>query len=273
MAMHYKIGFLGAGNMTQAIVKGLVESNTTPANHIWVSNRTPGKLQKLSEQWVVQVAPNNEALIENCDVIVLATKPQDLGKAIEPLMSIFNPQQIVFSLAAGVTMNELEKKMQGCRLARVMPNTPATIKRGVTGYLLNMDDAGLETVVEDTFSPLGHVMKVEDESQLEALTVACASGTGFVFELMMYFQDWLEEHGFDLIDARKMVVKTFAGASLLAAKSQDKSLEDLQSRVTSKKGVTSAGLESMRELEIERLLRYSFEKAALRNQELAKQSL
>jgi len=126
-------------------------------------------------------------------------------------------------------------------------------------------------VIEDLFRPLGLVRETEDEMQFEALMVACSAGTGFVFELMSYFQEWIEERGFDPLDARRMIIETFAGASLLAAQQKDLTLEDLQQKVTSKKGVTAAGLESMRELEVERLLRYSFEKAALRNQELAKQ--
>ena len=88
---------------------------------------------------------------------------------------------------------------------------------------------------------------------------------------MMYWQDWIEERGFDPEVARKMTVETFLGASLLAAQANGTPLEDLQNKVTSKKGITAAGLQSMRELEIERTLRYSFEKAALRNQELAKE--
>ena len=79
------------------------------------------------------------------------------------------------------------------------------------------------------------------------------------------------ERGFEPDVARKMVIETFLGASQLAEQSKGTQLEDLQSKVTSKKGVTAAGLQSMRELEIERALRISFEKAALRNQELAKE--
>ena len=87
---------------------------------------------------------------------------------------------------------------------------------------------------------------------------------------MLYWQEWLEEHGFASHVARKMTVETFLGAALLASENKDAPIDDLLSKVASKKGITQAGLESMRELEIERALRYSFEKAALRNQELAK---
>ena len=151
-----------------------------------------------------------------------------------------------------------------------MANTPAVIKKGLFGYVMSQEDAGVETLVEDLCSPLGSVFKMADEDQFEAFMISCASGTGFVYELMTYFQDWIEERGFEPAEARQMVVETFLGAALLAEQSKETPLEELQSKVTSKKGTTAAGLQSMRELEIERALRYSFEKAALRNRELAK---
>lgn len=271
MRIPYKIGFIGFGNMAQAIVRGLLDARVTQPEAIFASNRSPGKLQKAVDQWGIQKKANNEEIVDHCDIVILATKPQDLAAAIDPISSLFRPGQIVISLAAGLQLRSLEKKLPDSRLIRVMPNTPTVINRGVIGFLLKKEDPALEALVEDLFSPLGYVLQVSDEEQLEALTVSCSSGTGFVFELMMYFQDWIEEHGFDPMTARKMVVETFLGASKLAALSVDRSLEELQNQVTSKKGVTSAGLESMREFEIERALRYSLEKAALRNQELAKQ--
>lgn len=271
MHVHYKVGFLGVGNLAQAIIKGLIESKIVDSKHIYASNRSPGKMQKVAEMWGLQAASTNEEVIDAADIVILAMKPQDLSAAIDPIASSFREGQIVISLCAGIRLSSLGKKLPQCRLVRVMPNTPTVINRGVIGFLLQEQDEGLETVTEDLFSPLGYVLKVQDEDQLEALTVSCSSGTGFVFELMMYFQDWIEERGFDPMTARKMVVETFLGASQLASLSADQNLEDLQNKVTSKKGVTAAGLESMREFEIERALRYSFEKAALRNQELAKQ--
>lgn len=265
-----KIGFLGAGNMAQAMIKGLIEGGI-PSKNIFASNRSQGKLQKLVETFKVQPAASNEELIDSCDIIILAVKPQDLLIALEPVTRAFDEHKIVISIAAGIRMEKLERYIQGARLARVMPNTPSLIGRGVIGYLLNDDsDDALESTVEDLFTPLGHVIKVTDEDQFEALTVSCSSGTGFVFEMMMYWQDWIEEHGFSVEEARLMTIETFVGASLLAAQARE-GVEDLQARVTSKKGVTAAGLQSMRELEIERALRISFEKAAMRNKEMARE--
>ncbi|MBX2995116.1 MAG: pyrroline-5-carboxylate reductase [Bdellovibrionaceae bacterium] len=271
MMKHYKVGFLGVGNMAQAIIKGLVESKVVAPDHIYAANRSPGKLQKATELWGLQPLATNEEVIDKCEIVVLAMKPQDLSSAIDPLVGLFNEGQIVISLAAGVQLRQLQRKLPQCRIARVMPNTPSVISQGVIGYLTGANSEALDTVVEDLFTPLGYTLKVQDEEQLEALTVSCSSGTGFVFEMMMYFQDWIEERGFDPATARQMVVQTFLGAAKLASLNAEQHLEDLQHKVTSKKGVTAAGLESMREFEIERALRYSFEKAALRNQELAKQ--
>jgi pyrroline-5-carboxylate reductase len=265
-----KIGFLGAGNMAQAMIKGLIEGGI-PANHIYATNRSEGKLVKLVEQYKINSLPNNEDLIDICDIIILAVKPQDLLTALEPVGRAFDENKIVISVAAGVRMQMLEKFLNGARIARVMPNTPSVIGRGVIGYLLNEDDDdALESTVEDLFEPLGRVIKVTDEDQFEALMISCSSGTGFVFEMMMYWQDWIEEHGFSIEEARVMTIETFVGASLLAAQARE-NVEDLQARVTSKKGVTAAGLQSMRELEIERALRISFEKAAMRNKEMARE--
>lgn len=265
-----KIGFIGAGNMTQALVKGMVESKAVRPQNIIISNRTPGKLIKLSELYGVETREHNELVVEECDVIILAMKPQDLPKALEGFANQIREHQIVISLASGINFESLNKQIPEGRLVRLMPNTPSIIGRGVIGFICEENDEFLRSLMEDLFSSLGIVLEVDSEDQFDALMVSCSSGTGFVFEMMMYWQDWIEEHGFTEEMSKKMTIETFLGASLLAAQSVGIDIEELQSRVTSKKGVTAAGLNSMRELEIERALRLSFEKAALRSQEISR---
>lgn len=267
-----KIGFIGSGNMAQAIIRGMIEGSWLQPQQIWASNRSPGKLQKLVDDYKINAASTNEQVVETCDIVILSVKPQDLASVMEATGSIFSEQQIVISLAAGIRMQTLEKYLPNCRWVRLMPNTPTLIGKGVLGYLMNdPDDEGLDGLIEDLFSQLGSVIRMETEDQLEALTVAASAGTGFLFELMMYWQEWIEEHDFDPQVAKKITLKTFLGAAQLAMQSLDSSLEELQNRVASRKGVTAAGLESMRELEIERALRISFEKAAMRNSEIARE--
>lgn len=264
------IGFLGCGNMAQAMIQALVSSGAIEASKIWVTNRSEGKLKKAREEFGVQTFANNEELVEQCDIIFLAVKPQDLGEALEPLASSFHESHLVLSLAAGFPLESLEKLLPNVSmLARVMPNTPAVIRRAVVGYSLSRGAESSEETVRELLSPLGYVVRCEEGEEFQALTVACGSGTGFVLELMQYWQEWLEEHGFDVVTARRMTMETFLGASMMAERALETSFQDMQDKVVSKKGVTAAGLQSMRELEIERALRYSFEKAVIRDSELS----
>src|SRR5690606_33928190 len=203
--------------------------------------------------------------------VVLATKPQDLAQAVEPISMAFSDRQIVLSLAAGISIEKLEKLIPSTKLfARVMPNTPIKVRKGVIGYALSESAEIYDEDILNILNPLGLVVSIPDGESFQALTVAAASGTGFLFELMEYWQDWIEGYDIEPEVARQIVTQTFLGTALLAEKQDQMSFEDLQTQVTSKKGDTFAGLESMRELEIERLLRLSLEKALLRDTELSK---
>lgn len=266
-----KVGFIGCGNMAQTISKGWLETETLKASQIYATNRSQAKLLKFAEETQIQALESNEKLIEECDIVILSVKPQDLLQAIEDFRHSFDENQIVMSLAAGVSIDDLSKAIHtSVRLVRIMPNTPSSIKEGVIGFATNSTDEKLNVVVDDLFSPLGLVVETEEGESFEALMVSASSGVGFIFELMIYWREWLEEHGYDEETATLMTLKTFLGAAKLAEQSKNLKFEELQSKVTSKKGVTAAGLASMRELELERGLRYSFEKAVLRDRELSK---
>lgn len=257
--------------MGQAIMRALISSGVVPKEHVFATNRSPGKLKKIEETLGVTSVNTNEELVDLCDIIILGVKPQDLVGVLEPIASSFHDGHLVISIAAGFSLQSLKRLLpEVVGLARAMPNTPATIREAVVGYCLAEGAEAYEESVEEVLTPLGLVVAVDEGEMFEALTVSCGSGTAFVFELMLYWQEWMEEHGFDPITAREMVVQTFVGASKLAAASPEIAIQELQDRVVSKKGVTAAGLQSMRELELERGLRYSFEKAVIRDQEISR---
>ncbi|MGE0527823.1 MAG: pyrroline-5-carboxylate reductase family protein [Bdellovibrionales bacterium] len=269
--MKDSIGFIGAGNMCQAIVEGWIARGLATPSELYVSNRSEGKLRKISEQFKVNACSTNEDLVDQCRVVIIAVKPQDLEAAIEPIASSFDADQIVISLAAGIPLSRLKKLLPQCKhLVRMMANTPARIMKGTFGYCTPSNDLLVDRFMDRMFKPLGFTTRLDEGEPFEAFAVATSAGVGFVFELMIYWQEWLEERGLDPGDAQAMTVHTFLGAAELALKSAPQNLEELQAKVTSKKGITAAGLESMRELEIERLLRYSFEKSALRDRELSR---
>ncbi len=262
------LGILGIGTMGQAIVKGLVESQTFAPERIFFSNRSSGKIEKVKKLYGIQHLATNEELVEQSDILIIAVKPQDLEEALEPCRNTFSADQIIISLAAGVDFKALRRWIPVGHLTRVMLNTPVFVRKGVVGFLSENDL--YEKMIEDLFLPLGEVVKLEAGDPFEAFTVASSSGTGFIFELMTYWQEWVEEHGVSPEDARRIVVQTFLGTAMLAQNSHE-SFEEMQNKVSSKKGMTGVGLESMRSLEIEGLLRMSFNKAAVRYRELGSQ--
>lgn len=268
--MKETVGFIGAGNMCNAIVEGWLVKGLIKPDEIFVANRTPGKLQKLEEQFKIKICNTNEQVIENSDVVILAVKPQDLETAVENISSAFDEDQLIISLAAGVKLRKLKKLLPHCKnLVRLMANTPAKIMKGSFAYCTSNDNLRADSFMDRMFKPLGFTIRLDEGDAFEAFSVASSAGVGFVYELMIYWQEWLEEHGLEADTAQQLTIHTFLGASELALRSETQSLDELQSKVTSKKGITAAGLDSMRELEIERLLRYSFEKSALRDRELA----
>lgn len=263
-----KIGFLGAGNMGEAIIRGLLDAGFEKSN-LLATTRTDHKLQKISDQYGIVAKKNNEELIEESDIVILGVKPQNLYEIIEPLTSTFSEGQIVISLAAGISLEQLERWILNTKqIARVMPNTAIKIKESVIGYAVSEKSSGLDTVIEDLFGSIAMVVPAEEGEQFQALMVACSSGIGFVYELMSYFQDWLVGYDFDEEQAKDMVMQTFLGAAEMVRYNENAKLSELQARVVSKKGVTDAGLTAMREMEIEGLLRMCFEKAVLRDRQL-----
>ena len=267
-----KVGFIGVGHMAQSILSAFVENGILGAKQIFVHNRTPGKARKMVDRFGVTALKTPEQLIENSDIVILATKPQDLLSLLEPLRNIFTEDKVVMSLASGVQLSTLKKFVRKGHLVRLMPNTPIFVRQAVIGFCLMESHWMLENLVKKIFSPLGYVVLVEEGEEFSSMTVAASSGTGFVFEIMQYWKDWLQEHGLIPETACRIVIQTFMGAALLAQENPELSFDELVSKVASKKGVTSAGLESMRELELEGILRMSFNKALMRDQEIAREN-
>lgn len=264
-----KIGILGCGNLGQAVLGAVIESGLVPRENFFITNRMERKSAKLAEEFGVNALHTNEELVDQCEVVIIGVKPQDLYQALEPIASSFHDGHTILSLAAGIPLSALAELIPNTRsIVRVMPNTAARAKRSVIGCAATAAAQSQMGWIKPLLETMGYVVPVEDGEMMEAIVVGASSGIGFVFELMIYWKEWLEERGIDPETAKKITVQVFSGAARLAEDNARTSLEELQRKVTSTKGVTAAGLDSMRELEIERALRYSFEKAAMRDKEL-----
>lgn len=269
-----KIGFIGAGVMSRAVITSLVETKTIHPEKIYLSSRSPDKVSKLAEEFGVVAMPSSDEIIELADIVFLAVKPQDLQDLLENIGKSFEEHQLVISVAAGFDLKLLRSYIPRANtIVKVMPSTATKIQRGVLGYLFEDEEAQQrqEALVREVLSPIGLPVCAANEELFNALMVACSSGVGFILEFMQIWQEWLEEKGYNFEEAGKMVSETFMAASALAqGSSQD--FASLQRQVTSKKGVTAEGLESFRSMDLDRTLRIGFENALLRNLKLARRS-
>lgn len=264
----HKIGFIGCGNLAQSILSSLLTHKVVKPDNIYFTNRSKVKADKIINDYSINYIIGNDELIDLCDVVIIAVKPQDFFQGIEPYVANFRENQIVISLAAGIGYTELCSLISTTnQIVRVMTNTAASVSSGVVGYIHSLESKNLDSLVETLFTSIGDVYKLSNEEEFSAFTVATSSGIGFVFEIMTYWAEWLEQYGIPKDVAERMITQTLIGATQLS-KLNKVSLTDLQNKVVSKKGVTLAGLESMREMELDRLFRVSFEKAVMRDKEL-----
>lgn len=229
------IYFLGGGNMASAIIAGLVSSSPQSSKNITVIDHNAEKRQKLIQTYKINAAAELPKLNEQ-DVLILATKPQDLKSAcadIEP------NNAMVLSLAAGVDVETLSSYLHGhTRIIRTMPNTPAQVGLGVTGLYGASNIAQADKDIADQImSSVGTTIWVDAEDQINDIICISGSGPAYVFYLMNALFLAAKEQGFSEEDAKKLSLATFKGAVILAEKSED-SFEQLQQNVTSKGGTT-----------------------------------
>ena len=265
-----KLAFLGAGSMAQNLIRGYLSQSNIKAQNILISGRNSKKRDKLSKELKIQAFSSNEELLETADIVFICVKPQEARQAVEELSHQWDSRHTVLSIMAGVSFKQLKKwGLRSKRLARLMPNTNVCMGQGLLPFCSVEQKDSLNSFIEELLKPLGQTFGLEEERLLEPLTVACAGGSSFVLEILEYWQEWLMGEGFSLEQAKNLSLKTFLGTSFMAEKRKNKSFSELQKEIAHKKGVSQAGLDSMRELELERVLRLSFEQAKLRLKELS----
>ncbi|RUO72347.1 pyrroline-5-carboxylate reductase [Pseudidiomarina sediminum] len=266
------IAFIGAGNMTQSIVGGMVASGY-PSNQIWVSNPSPAKLEKLAHELNVHTSHDNAEVAKHADVIVLAVKPQLMADVCAALRNEVADlaDKLIVTIAAGIRIEKYRDYLgANIRMIRVMPNTPSLVGKGMSGLVADdrvSDDD--KAYITEAFDGVGATLWVADEDELDILGAVAGSGPAYFFEFMASLQKAAVGLGFDREKARAMVQQTALGAAEMAIAS-DLELEDLRKQVTSKGGSTAKGIEQYQAYDIDKISDDAVKAAVQRNQEMAK---
>ena len=228
MKKQYQLGVIGYGNMAHAILQGAIEKGVLQNEQICLFDIDRGKV----EGEAFSSAKNLKELAEKCRFLLLSVKPQVFHEVLENIIFADNT---LISIMAGITKKSIQGKT-GCKVARIMPNTPAMIGEGMSA----IDAAGLsdeeKSFVFSLFEAVGHVVSMRDE-EMDLVTAVSGSGPAYVY----LFADAMIQSGIRLglshQTAKELTLQTIVGAGKLAQYSQEE-LSELINKVCSKGGTT-----------------------------------
>ena len=239
-----KIGFIGGGNMAEALIKGIIGAEVFSAGDVLVSDVSSERVHYLAGRYGVQAVSSNVELLGKADIVVLSVKPQVIDDVLGEIAGKLRDGAVVISIAAGVTAAKISGALAGATVIRVMPNTPALIGQGASGiYSANASEAQMDMAVK-LFGAVGIAVVVEEEGLIDAVTAVSGSGPAYYFAMMEEMIRTAEELGLSSDIASQLVLQTAVGAGLLAkdAAEMGEQPAQLRQKVTSPGGTTEAAL-------------------------------
>src|SRR5258708_7494928 len=262
-----RILFVGGGNMATALIGGLLQEGFKPGD-LRVVDVSEQARQRLQSRFGVNAIAAVDGDIAE-DAVLLAGKPQQMHAGAQNLRACLRGQ-LVISIAAGIRTADLARWLGGHeRIVRVMPNTPALIRSGVSGlFAAAAVEQSDRDRAQNILGAVGGVVWVRNESDIDVVTAISGSGPAYVFYFIEALEQAAVELGLNAAQAHELAIQTFVGAAKLAAGS-DESAGVLRARVTSKGGTTEAALKSMEASDVRRKIVDAAQAAARRSRELA----
>lgn len=267
------LGLLGAGNMAEALIRGVLSAGTIAPSAVTASDVSAERRQFIAESLKIRTTENNQEVVSSSEVVVLCVKPQQTDDVLKQIAAVFRPEHhVLASICAGVPTSRLEKFLpSGARVVRVMPNTPMLVGLGASclcaGAHTRSEDLAL---IEELFSSGSLTLRVE-ERMMDAVTGLSGSGPAYLFYLVEAMIDAGIAEGFTREQASLLASRTVLGAAKML---EDTKLppEELRKRVTSPNGTTQAAIERLDATEVKPRIVAAIRRAAERSRELGKQS-
>ena len=265
-----KIGFVGAGNMAGALIRGLLRAGQIDANSIWASDPVDVQLRRLKRTHKIEVTRDNRQLVRGSQTIILAVKPQNMAAVLDEIRSESNPRKLFISIAAGFPLRRLEAGLGGqARVVRVMPNTPALVGKGISVAVpgAKATPADLKHTLK-LFKAVGEAVSITGEDLLDAVTALSGSGPAFVYLFAECLIEGGVRGGLPQNLASQLAHATLGGAAAMLSESGLSSRE-LREMVVSPGGTTAAGLTTLDSLHFREAVIAAVETATRRARELA----
>ena len=265
-----RVGFVGGGNMGEALIRGLLGTNLVPAELLSATDVRAERPAQLTKQYGITAHGDNTRLVREADVVILAVKPQIMAGVLAEIAPAVTARHLLISIAAGVATATIRAGLgKDARIIRVMPNTPALVLQGATalakGKGLQADDLG---TAEEIFGAVGRVV-VLDEELMDAVTGLSGSGPAYVAIVIESLADGGVKMGLDRATAMTLATQTVLGAAQLLSETgmHPGALKDM---VSSPGGTTIAGISALEEGGIRTTFIRAVERATLRSRELGR---
>ncbi len=265
------IGFIGGGNMAEALVNGVLKAGVYRPGKVYASDVRAERLEYLREHYGVRTADDNADLASKVDVLVLSVKPQNMKEALESIKTSVGEDTLVISIAAGITTSLIASILGDLAIVRVMPNMPAWVDEAASALYAN---AKARTKVEKArliLLSVGEVVVVEDENLLDPVTAVSGSGPAYFFLLMQEMIKAGIELGLSEEDAQSLVLQTAKGAALLAEKAagEGNTPAVLAARVATPNGTTVAAFNVFHANDFGKIVSQALHRASARSRELS----
>jgi len=259
------IGFIGGGNMAEALIKGILRSGK---KDVFVSEPRDERRSYLEQTYRIQTTSDNREICRKCPLVILAVKPQNMDEVTAEISGFLSGTALVISIAAGITLAYLSQRLKTQRIIRVMPNTPALVQEGMS--VLSMCECiqdGELAPVREIFMSVGRVI-VLPEKYMDAVTAVSGSGPAFY---ALFAEKMIEAgtaQGLTAGDASELAIQTMIGTARLLETGMPPAR--IREMVTSPGGTTAAGLRVFEERDLASLVRAAIESAAQRSRELGR---
>lgn len=245
MLTRVKMGFIGGGNMAEAIIKGVLEKGLVSPDDVVASDVLPERGQTLHERYGIAATTDNRAAAQDADILILAIKPQVLPLVLPDLSGVLRDGQLALSIIAGATIRALSAGLGHEEIVRAMPNTPAQIGAGMSVWIATPAVSEEQKAqVQAILQALGQEIEVHEERYVDMATAINGSGPAYVFLILEALVDVAVHMGFSQPLARKLVIQTVLGSALFAQGSS-LHLAELRNMVTSPGGTTAEALLEM----------------------------
>jgi pyrroline-5-carboxylate reductase len=263
------VGIIGAGNMGEVLIRGLIQSGSVKKTDIIASDANQDRLTHIAETYGVRTTSSNVEVVENASIVIIAVKPQNIDDLLEELSSSSHEEHLFISIAAGVTTEKLAGKMHHrSGIIRVMPNAPSSVLAGIAALCpgRNVSSDDLQRAVS-IFECVGKTVIIKNEALMDVVTGLSGSGPAFVFLVIESLSDAGVQLGISRKEASLLATQTAYGAAkmLLETGRHPSELKDI---VATPGGTTFAGLKMLEKGNFRSTIMDAVEAATVRSREL-----